>query len=255
MKSISFILFTLLILATFPGYPQSVVRADSSYTILFVHGAWGGGHDYRQIETLLEEKGNDVFRPTMTGQGERMHLNSPDVTLETHIQDILNVVKFERLKDIVIIGHSYGGMVITGVVDRIPDKISHVIYLDAFLPEDGESLFDLTGAQSREQFTELAEEQGDGYMVPPMWPDPWPDVPHPLGTLNEPVTLQNQDKVKRIPHTYILTMDPGAETDSFSRFALRAKTRGWNYYELEGGHNVHRDIPGELADLILTCLR
>lgn len=236
-----------------PDFGQA--QPDTSHTIVFVHGAWGGGHDYKQIEIILEGKGHDVYRPTMTGQGERVHLNGPDVTLETHIQDILNVIKFEQLDNIVIVGHSYGGMVITGVVDRIPEKITHVIYLDAFLPQDGESLFDLSGEEARERFTQLAEEKGDGYKVPPMWPDPWPDVAHPLETLREPVSLENQAEVARIPTTYILTMDPGAETDGFSRYAERARERGWNFYELEGGHNVHREIPGELADLLLECLQ
>lgn len=108
--------------------------------IVIVHGAWGGGWAFKRVDHLLREKGFDVYRVTLTGQGERVHLGSPAVGLSTHIDDVVNTIIFEGLRDVVLVGHSYGGMVITGVVDRIPDRVRRVIYLDALLPNDGESM-------------------------------------------------------------------------------------------------------------------
>ena len=103
-------------------------------TFVIVHGAWGGGWSWKEVDHLLTADGHTVYRPTLTGQGERVHLASPSVGLDTHIADIVNVIKFENLHDIVLVGHSYAGMVITGVAQQVPDRISRLIYLDALLP-------------------------------------------------------------------------------------------------------------------------
>ena len=150
MKSLSVLLFCLVLTISIHG--QETKPAVESETFVFVHGAWGGGWDYKTMEKLLEDAGHKVYRPTLTGQGERVHLNGPDVNLDTHIMDIVNVIKFEDLHDIILVGHSYGGMVITGVADRIPQKIKHLVYADAMLPEDGESVFSLTTEESRKRF-------------------------------------------------------------------------------------------------------
>src|SRR4029077_10581884 len=112
--------------------------ASQRFTYVIVHGAWGGGWDWKQVDQLLSADGHKVYRPTLTGQGERSHLASTNIDLDTHIQDIVNVILWEDLHDVVLVGHSYGGMVITGVADRVPDRIKHIIYVDALLPEDGE---------------------------------------------------------------------------------------------------------------------
>src|SRR5437764_2913335 len=114
-------------------------------TFVLVHGAWHGGWCYARAATLLRSRGHTVFTPTLTGQGERAHLFSGAINLSTHIEDVLGVFRFERLSDVVLVGHSYGGMVVTGVADRIPERIKHLVFLDAFQPADGQSLFDLTG--------------------------------------------------------------------------------------------------------------
>ena len=106
---------------------------------VIVHGAWGGSWAFRRVEALLREKGCIVYRPSLTGQGERVHLASPAVSLSTHIDDVVNVIRFEDLHDVILVGHSYGGMVITGVADRVPDRIRRLIYLDAFVPNDGKA--------------------------------------------------------------------------------------------------------------------
>lgn len=112
-------------------------------TFLLCHGAWSGGWAWKKMHPLMAQAGHRLIAPTYTGLGERSHLASPAVDLNTHIQDILNVIAFEDLSGIVLLGHSYGGMVATGVADRARERVTQLIYLDAFVPRDGQSLFDL----------------------------------------------------------------------------------------------------------------
>src|SRR5881275_59692 len=134
-------------------------------TFLVCHGAWSAGWAWKRMHPLMAAAGHRLVTPTQTGIGEREHLANPSIDLETHIQDILNVIKYEDLRDIVLVGHSYGGMVATGVADRARDRITQLIYLDAFVPEDGQSLFDLNG--SGDQMMKAAAE-GDGWRAPPL---------------------------------------------------------------------------------------
>src|SRR5690242_3357406 len=106
---------------------------------VIVHGAWGGSWAFKKVDSLLTEKGCIVYRPSLTGQGERVHLANTEVGLQTHINDVVNMILYEDLHNIVLVGHSYGGMVITGVADSVADRIKTIIYLDAFVPESGES--------------------------------------------------------------------------------------------------------------------
>ena len=240
----------LILLGTVIMFAQDSTMTTKSKTFVFVHGAWGGGWDYKHMEELIEAHGHKVYRPTLTGQGEREHLNGPNVNLDTHITDIVNVIKFEDLHDIILIGHSYGGMVITGVADSIPERISHIVYADAMLPQNGESVFDIWG-DGEKFFSDLAKSYGKDYAIPPFWPDWGKDVPQPYGTFKHPISLTNQEEALKIPATYILTIDPGKDTDDFSKFAERAKERGWEYYEFQTGHNLQRTIPDEYAELLL----
>lgn len=136
-------------------------------TIVIVHGAWGGSWAFRQVDALLREKGFNVYRPQLTGLGERVHLSRPDIGLSTHIDDVVNTILYEDLHDITLVGHSYGGMVITGVADRVPDRIRRLIYVDAFVPNDGESVMNF--ARSRSDWLKPMI-KGD-YIVP-MWVKP-----------------------------------------------------------------------------------
>ena len=112
-------------------------------TFVLVHGAWHGSWCWKRVRKALQARGHDVFTPTLTGVGERSHLLSPDVNLDTHITDVVNLIRWEELSGIVLCGHSYGGCVITGVADRLSDRIAALVYLDAFVPEDGQSLYDI----------------------------------------------------------------------------------------------------------------
>jgi pimeloyl-ACP methyl ester carboxylesterase len=248
------IIFCLLLLwaeASVAAHAQAQ-KADTSTkpTIVIVHGAWGGSWAFRKVEALLREKGFNVYRPQLTGQGERVHLARPDIGLSTHIDDVVNTILFEDLHDIILMGHSYGGMVITGVADRVPDRIRRLVYVDAFVPNDGESVMSIIG--TRNDFLKPMI-KGD-YLVP-MWvkPDQPPphDVPQSLKTFTEPIALKNKAALK-LPATYILTVDAGKEAkdDDFWAQAQRARERGWPVEQLTADHNAQWSAPEALVEML-----
>ena len=242
-----FLIVFLLVL----GFVAPVSRgapASAPSTFVFVHGAWGGGWQWKKVDLLLSADGHKVYRPTLTGLGERVHLASPDITLTTHITDIVNFILWENLHDVVLVGHSYGGMVVTGVMDRVPDRIRQVIFIDAVVPNDGESMNDAFGSAP------LADQIKDGF-VPASWvkpghPIPY-DVPHPAKTLSEPVSFKNPAALK-IPGTYLLAVAPGKKIEEghFYKFYERAKSRGWATFTMESDHNPEWFKPKELAVLL-----
>src|SRR5258708_11729168 len=197
---------TLFLIATFHTSQAQTTNSipPAKPTIVIVHGAWGGSWAFRKVEELLREKGFNVYRPQLTGLGERVHLARPDTGLSTHIDDVVNMILFEDLHDIILMGHSYGGMVITGVEDRVPDRIRRLVYVDAFVPNDGESVMSITGSRGNWLKDMI---KGD-YIVPP-WvkPDQPPphDVPQSLKTFSEPIVLKHK-AAPDLPPTYILTV-------------------------------------------------
>lgn len=224
-------------------------------TYVLVHGAWGGGWTYRTVDSMLTAAGYRVYRPTLTGLGERVHLATPQVGLSTHITDIVNVLLFENLRDVVLVGHSYGGMVVTGVADRVPERIRHLVFIDALVPEDGESLLTASRGTRLEGFARRSVESAqDGFIVP-TWvatraPRPT-DVRQPVLTFTEPVSFKNP-AAHRIPATYILTVEPGRaeQEDDFAAFGQRAKSRGWSYRVLRANHTPERSAPAQLTALL-----
>lgn len=229
---------------TLASYNQS--PSNSVYVI--VHGAWGGGWSFKKIDQLLTENGNTVYRPTLTGQGERVHLASKEIDLKTHFNDIINTILFEELYNIILVGHSYGGMVISGVAERIPERIKKLIYVDAFVPEDMESVSDFRESPWG-SFNEM------GYLVPSwvsMKKSPPKDVPHPGKTFTDEISLKNKKRVS-IPTTYILTVEKGInkKSDYFFKHAERAKQNGWSLKILSSDHNPQWSIPEEFAELLI----
>ncbi|HWA29408.1 MAG TPA: alpha/beta fold hydrolase [Lacunisphaera sp.] len=218
-----------------------------AYTYVIVHGATGGGWDWRTVGGLLEKDGHTVYRPTLTGLGERMHLANGDVNLTTHVNDIVNVILFEDLHDVVLVGHSYGGMVITGVMDRIPERLAHVIFLDAAAPADGQSALDVWGP------LEPGHKVVNG-LVNFSWLDgskPLPrDVPQSLKTFTEPVSYRNPAAFK-LPVTYVLFHEGSlAERVAADPSWARVKARGWTTRDLASNHVAERSHPRELAALL-----
>ncbi|MBO0835700.1 MAG: alpha/beta fold hydrolase [Actinobacteria bacterium] len=225
-------------------------------TYVLVHGAWGGAHGFRKVRPLLTAAGHDVFTPALTGIGERSHLASPLVNLTTHIQDVVNVIRYHDLRDIVLLGFSYGGMVVTGSVSHISDQVRHLVYLDAFLPDDGQSLNDLTGQPS---YRVLG--LGEQWLVPAPqreYEDPAESAfaaprrtPHPVGCFTEPVRLPQPLEDYAFGRTYIkATVEEYPK--AFWTAAERAKSSpAWNYREIATNHMVPANRPDELAEMLL----
>ncbi len=234
---------------------ESASPAPAKPVILFVHGAWGGGWQFRKVAPLLESRGYTVYRPSLTGLGERAHLATPMVGLDTHIEDIVNVIRFENLHDVILVGHSYGGMVVTGVADRVPDRIKRVIYLDAMLPNDGDSIATLRPTEA----AALLAKAHDGF-IPAWWvkPDkPFPrDVPQAARTITDVLHLSHPPAAG-IRWIYILTVEPGkkASEDDFAWAAERARQRGWPVLEMAADHNPEWFQPAATAELLDRACR
>jgi pimeloyl-ACP methyl ester carboxylesterase len=252
MKTLrKFAVLPLLFLCCLVVQAQAQPQPAAKPTIVIVHGAWGGAWAFKRVEALLRDKGFNVYRPQLTGLGERVHLARPDIGLSTHIDDVVNTILFEDLHDIILVGHSYGGMVISGVADRVPDRIKRIVYLDAFVPNDGESAVGIVGPGGAQWLKSMTK--GD-FIVPP-WvkadQPPPKDVPQPMKTFSDPVSLKN-DAAKKLPAAYILTVENGKkpEEDDFYQQSLRAKQRGWTMLQLTADHNAQWSAPEALADML-----
>jgi pimeloyl-ACP methyl ester carboxylesterase len=225
-------------------------------TFLVCHGAWSAGWAWKKMHPRMLAAGHRLVTPSYTGLGERAHLANPSIDLETHIADILNVIRYEDLHDIVLIGHSYGGMVATGVADRARDRVAQLIYLDAFVPKDGQSLLDLN-EPARERMQELAK-TGDGWRVPPN-PTP-PDTPQadvewlterrvdmPIKCFETRLKLSGEPSMPR-SYIYATRVTPA---DTFSPFARRAQSEpGWRYHEIDASHSPNVTAPEALMALL-----
>jgi pimeloyl-ACP methyl ester carboxylesterase len=228
-------------------------------TFLVAHGAWSAGWAWKKMRPLLRERGHELFTPTYTGIGERAHLAHKDINLETHIADILGVLKYENLRNVILIGHSYGGMVATGVADRATDRIAHLVYLDAFAPRDGQSLLDLQTDENRQRMRDDAKKQGDGWRITPNPAPPdtseadlaWVNahrVHQPLQTFEQKLKLTGA--VDKLPRTYIYCTKsrPG---DVFRQFRDRAsKEKGWKCIDIDASHSPHVTAPEALAQIL-----
>ena len=226
-------------------------------TFLVCHGAWSAGWAWKKVHPLMAAAGHRLVTPTYTGLGERAHLANPSIDLETHIQDILNVIQYEDLRDIVLVGHSYGGMVATAVADRARDRITKLIYIDAFVPEDGQSLLDLNEV-ARPRMQELTK-SGDGWRVPPN-PTPPDTPPADVEWLTErrvhmPIkcfetSLKIHNGPLGLPRSYIYATRI-TPADTFGRFAAHAKgDPAWRYHEIDASHSPNVTAPEALMSLL-----
>lgn len=232
-------------------------------TIVLAHGAWSAAWAWKKMRPLFAAAGHQFYAPTYTGLGERAHLAKPEIDLSVHIQDVVGVLDTEDLKDVTLIGHSYGGMVATGVVEKAARRIARVIYLDAFAPKDGQSLFDLVGTHGADSMRGKAMAEGGGWRIPanPMPPDTAPEdvtwaAPRrrsqPLKTFEQKISLTMGKELP--PRHFIYATRPGPG-DVFRQFGERAKSEpGWKYYEIEASHNPHITCPETLRDLVLKIM-
>lgn len=224
-------------------------------TFVLVHGAWHGGWCWGRVRPLLQQRGHQVFTPTLTGLSDRAHVLSPAVGLSTHVEDVVRLVEAEDLHDVVLVGHSYAGMVVSGVASRIPHRLARRVHLDAFVPRDGESALDLLPETIAHHYRESVAGPGFGWLIPTRrlevlgvtaaedldWLAPRL-TPHPWLSYTEPVALGAGDD--DVPGSFIEAV---SWMRVFTPQAERARERGWDVQEIATGHEVMVTAPAELA--------
>lgn len=222
---------------------------------VLVHGSCHGGWCWKKVTPLLRNNGNVVYTPTLTGLGERTHLASKDIGLDTHILDTVQVFEYEDLDEVILVGHSYGGMVIGGVADKVPKRINRLVYLDGYIPQDKKSAFDIIPGLEAIYKERALKELGKEWLVAPYEPQVWgvtdpADIrwmktrlsPMPWHTHDQPVRLTNSEAMN-IPKSYVSC----TEYNNFHFMAQKAKSAGWDYHELKTGHDAMITVPVKLV--------
>ena len=231
-------------------------------TFVLVHGSSHGGWCWKKVTPLLSEGGHEVYTPTLTGLGERSHLVSRDIGLDAHILDIIQVLEYENLNEVMLVGHSYGGLVIGGVAEKVPERIRRLVYLDAYIPQDNKSAFDIISGLETKSIYNLSEralkEPGKEWLVASYKPEEfgvtnahdiiWMNsrlCPMPWHTHDQPLKITNP-KAERLPKSYICCSAFGN-----ALFKAQNSPGDWDYHELMKGHDVMITAPKELAQLLL----
>ena len=230
---------------------------------VLVHGGWHGGWCWRRLAPLLRAAGHEVYAPTLTGLGDRAHLATPVTGLATHVEDVVARLEMDDLHDVVLVGHSSGGAVVTGVAQRAPDRLAVLVYMDAFVAGPGQSVLDLVSPARREHFLSAVDVAGrivldwevamDGWAVRLEADRAWmrPRLrPHPVGGLADPLPA---DRMPDLPRHFVHCTDkPGP--DSFAGFAATASTDpAWRFDALDAGHDAMITDPKQLARVLLDA--
>ena len=228
-------------------------------TFVLVHGAWHGGWCWRRVSDLLERQGHKVFTPTLTGLGERSHLLRAGINVSTHVTDVANVLKWEGLSNVVLCGHSYGGLVVSGVAEQMSSAIGSIVFLDAFVPENSDSMAALTSGAVRDNL-KIAAERGDlgvparsaaAFLVKDK-DQAWVDamcVPQPIGTMTEKITLTGaRERIGKKAYIRASAYPNPAFDTAYAR--VNADT-SWRTYEVPCGHDVMVDMPERLTEILV----
>ena len=232
-------------------------------TFVLVHGGFAGGWIWRKVRSILRGADHEVYTPTLTGLGERSHLANPDIDLMVHVQDVLGTIRYEDLKQVILVGASYGGVVITGVAEEVPDRLKYMIFVDALIPEDGQSVVDMVGPDWANTCSVQAKIQGEGWRVPcfatgPPEKNDWRLTDQSLKTFQQPLSVKNP-KAAVIPKMYIYCRGEKAQlpepvVGSILRMSQKARSAGWLYRSLNTGHNPQDTMPEPLANLFLEVI-
>ena len=230
-------------------------------TFVLIHGAWHGGWCWRDVKALLDRAQHRVLTPTMPGLGDRQHLMSRDITLDTVIDDIANGIEFEDIQDAVLVGHSFGGNIISGVAERVPERIKQLVYLDAAVMTNGESMFDCVSKELVEERLRLAEESSGGMSLPTPTCDKLGILdpaqceyvqkhltPHPLSTYTSTLNMTRAPG-EGFDCTYIACTDPNYTPLEWSR--ERARGYGWEFLSIATGHDAMISAPEALAGMLM----
>ena len=224
-------------------------------TYVLVHGGYVGGWMWRKTAQIMRASGHDVYTPTLTGSGERIHLANREIGIETYLQDIINVLEYEDLQDVILVGHSLGGLTITGVAGRVPERLAQIVYLDAYLPESGQSGTDLFGPDITAFFTTIVE-AFDGYRLPPSPDSPPMCNPQLSKPVADPVIIDNPDGYARLIHTFIFCTKDLEQADPGLLPVISAAARvrfdpAWNFIETNNNHTFMLDDPQLTANLLM----
>jgi pimeloyl-ACP methyl ester carboxylesterase len=257
------VLKTMAIAGLAAGAEATMAKAaTTAQTFVLVHGAWHGGWCWSRVADRLRAAGHLVFTPTQTGLGERKHLLSKDITLDTFTSDIVNVIEAEELSDIVLVGHSFGGNAISGTADTIPGKIRHLVYLDSLMVEGGKAPFDTLPPDVVAARRKAADETSGGLSLPAPPPSAfgvsdatdteWVKrrlTPHPLGTYTSPLNIKGPVG-NNLPRTYIACTNPAYAALQASRNWVKAQ-QGWRWSEIATGHDAMVTAPEELTRMLI----
>lgn len=230
-------------------------------TYVLVHGGGHGGWCYQPVARLLRSNGHEVYTPTLTGLGEREHLLSPAVDLDLHITDVVKLLEFEDLRDVILVGHSYGGMVITGVADRATHRIGHLVFLDAATPKNGQSLVDLAGpvilaartngrnvngmelvlypGEDPMSFYGVTDPEQIAWMKPKLTPHPWK-------CFEQKLVLENEAAMRKIPQTHIVCTST-LKTRDVPALTAASEGRVW---DIDTGHDLMISEPAAVAEML-----
>ncbi|HEU5484646.1 MAG TPA: alpha/beta hydrolase [Microlunatus sp.] len=241
-------------------------------TFVLVHGAWAGGWIWKKITPLLRAAGHEVHATTATGMGDRVHLADPSVNLDTHISDVVNVIEFEELTDVTLVGWSYGGMIITGVAEQLPERLARLIYLDALVPTDGESSYDAERSSEEVRAgdrTAAASVGLPGFLVVDPYADwirsltPHPAdqawlfakfVPQPLATYTQPIQRANPTAAA-VPRAFVFCTEGKDADDVFASTAARLRSDPeWRYRQIADNHLAPVNAPQATAEALLSLL-
>jgi len=232
----------------------------STGTFVLVHGEWHGGWCWSRLGGLLRVVGHDVHTPTLTGLGDRAHLAHADVDLALHVQDVVAFLEAEEITRAVLVGHGYGGMVISGVAAKAANRLSHLTYVDAFVPANGQSVFDLLPAERAEAMRAAAHAEGEGWRIPPLTPQRYGVtaakdvewlarrlVPQPIKTFEQSLESASPGRLKR---TYVDCSSPAS--GAFDRFVELRDDHAWQFHEVKTGHDAMITSPAALAKILLA---
>lgn len=233
------------------------------FNFVLVHGAWHGGWVWRSVMDELTGRGHRVMAPTMTGLGERHHLIASATSLDVNIADIVNVIEAEELNDVVLVGHSYGGLVASGVADRVPHALRTIVFLDSLLVESGQCAFDVLPASVVDERRESVRASGQSLGMPVSGlkgtgiPDDHPLAgwvlrrltPHPLATYTTPLLLEHPPG-NALPCTYVHCANPSYDTLAHVREHVRSRQPDWGWESIDTGHDAMVLAPVLLADLL-----
>jgi len=226
-------------------------------TIVLVHGGTSGGWAWKLIASKLRDEGHEVYTPTLTGLGERVHLLTREIGLDTQIADIVNVLVFEDLHDVILVGHSLAGMIITGVANQVPERISKLIYLDAILPENGENSMDLLVPEWRKVTEHMIQTQGDGWLFPVVAESKEDETdrhrPHPAKVFTDKLNLKKKARgdIASVYVRFAADKQPGTPWQlGFELSWQRAKSIGLDVYEVDTVHSISQDSDAKARILI-----